>query len=207
MPSASRHLRQRPSSSPGSQDTGERELGNRSGSESRRRTSLGRQQDGWVSAWTRRSPSGTTGTAASIERGRQGPDSGGLLAGTESPRRLLETSNSRSSRVPSCTRRSGRAGMEGGYQAAINRMGRATLGAFQSILLGIVAAESGLTPARPLLGYRQARFTQRLMARPQERQPERRGPEEILSRRNSGLTDLHLPWDRREGGRAAVGEL
>ena len=55
-------------------------------------------------------------------------------------------------------------GVEGEYQAAINRMGRATLGAFRSTPLGIVAAESGHTPARPLLDYRQARFAQRLHA-------------------------------------------
>ena len=44
--------------------------------------------------------------------------------------------------------------VEGEYQAAINRMGRATLGAFRSTPLGIVASESGHTPARPLLDYR-----------------------------------------------------
>ena len=47
--------------------------------------------------------------------------------------------------------------VEGEYQRAINRMCRATLGAFRSTPLGIVAAESGLTPARALLDHRQAK--------------------------------------------------
>ena len=51
--------------------------------------------------------------------------------------------------------------MGGEYQGAINRMGRSTLGAFRSTPQGIIAAESGLTPARVLLNRRQARFTQR----------------------------------------------
>lgn len=63
-------------------------------------------------------------------------------------------------------------------------MARAASKAFRSTLLGIVAAKSKLTPARPLLEYRQARFTQRLLSRPQGGA----GPEEILSRR-SELTD------------------
>ena len=41
-------------------------------------------------------------------------------------------------------------GVEGEYQAAINRMGRATLGAYRSTPLGMVVAESGLVPARAL---------------------------------------------------------
>ena len=54
-------------------------------------------------------------------------------------------------------------GIEGEYQAAINRMGRATLGAYRSTPLGMVAAESGRVPARALLNHRQSRFAQRLM--------------------------------------------
>ena len=50
---------------------------------------------------------------------------------------------------------------------------------------GIVAAESGLMPARALLNHRQARFTQRLYARPADGS----GPEEILSRERSALTE------------------
>ena len=66
------------------------------------------------------------------------------------------------------------------YQMAINRMGCASSGAFRSTPRGIVAAESGFTPARALLNRRQARFAQRLHARPRNSQ----GPEEILSREN-----------------------
>lgn len=60
----------------------------------------------------------------------------------------------------------GNKNVEGEYQQAINRMGRATLGAFRSTPQGILAAESGLTLARALLDHRQARFAQRLHARP-----------------------------------------
>ena len=61
---------------------------------------------------------------------------------------------------------SGRTDVEGEYQMAINRMGRATLDVFRSTPLGIVAAESGLALTRALLDHRQARPTQRLYARP-----------------------------------------
>ena len=44
------------------------------------------------------------------------------------------------------------------YQLAINRMGRASVGAFQTTLRGVVAAESSFTPARALLDHRRARF-------------------------------------------------
>ena len=71
-----------------------------------------------------------------------------------------------------------RKSMEGEHQEAINCMGRATLGAFRSTSTGVVVAESKLTPARALLDHRQARLTQRLLARPQGGQ----GPEEILGR-------------------------
>ena len=56
-------------------------------------------------------------------------------------------------------------GHGGERQTAINRMGRATLGVSQSAPIGIIAAESALTPARALLDYRQTRFAQRLLAR------------------------------------------
>ena len=61
---------------------------------------------------------------------------------------------------------SGRKGIEGEYQRAINRMARSTLWAFGSTPQGTLAAENGLTPARALLDHRQARFAQRLHARP-----------------------------------------
>ena len=77
----------------------------------------------------------------------------------------------------------GRKGVEGEYQRAINRIGRSTLGAFRSTPLGIVAAESGLTPARALPNHRQAGFTRRLYARPQSGD----GPEEILTRERAAL--------------------
>lgn len=48
----------------------------------------------------------------------------------------------------------GQRGMEGEHQAAINRMRRATLGAFKTTPLGTVAVESALTPARAPLGHR-----------------------------------------------------
>ena len=59
-------------------------------------------------------------------------------------------------------------------QMALNRMWRASLGVRQTTPLGIVAAESGLTPARALLDHRQARFALRLMARPREEGDRRR---------------------------------
>ena len=48
---------------------------------------------------------------------------------------------------------------------------------------GILTAESGLTPARALLDHRQAKFAQRLFARPAHGQ----GPEGILSREGAAL--------------------
>ena len=66
---------------------------------------------------------------------------------------------------------------------ALNRMGRASLGVRRTTLVGIVAAESGLTPARALLDHRQARFALRLMARPRGGG----GQEEILERWASAL--------------------
>ena len=75
-------------------------------------------------------------------------------------------------------------GVEGEYQRAINRMARPTLGAFRSTPQGIIVAESGLTPARPLLEHRQARFAHRLYARPQGGG----GPEEILTREGAAVT-------------------
>ena len=79
---------------------------------------------------------------------------------------------------------SGQKGIEGEYQRAINRMARSTLGAFRSTPQGIIAAQSGLTPARALLDHRQARFTQRLYAPPRDGG----GPEEILSREGAAAT-------------------
>lgn len=79
--------------------------------------------------------------------------------------------------------RNGQKGVEGEYQRAINRVARSTLGAFRSTPQGILAAESGLTPARPLLDYRQARFTHRLQAKPQDGG----GPEEILTRESGAV--------------------
>ena len=46
--------------------------------------------------------------------------------------------------------------MEKEVQLLTNRMGRASLGVRQTTPLGIVMAESGLTPARALLDHRQA---------------------------------------------------
>ena len=71
--------------------------------------------------------------------------------------------------------------MKKGHQKIINQMGRATTGAFQSIPLGIVLEESKLAPAEPLLNYRQARFAQRLMARPKGHH----GRAEILERKGT----------------------
>ena len=62
------------------------------------------------------------------------------------------------------------------------------LGTFLSIPRGIVAGESGLTPARTLLNNRQARFTQRLYARPNDDGQSSDGPEEILTMGRSALT-------------------
>ena len=49
---------------------------------------------------------------------------------------------------------SGGVGVEGEYQRAINRIGRATLGVFRSTPLGIIAAEGGHMSARALLNHR-----------------------------------------------------
>ena len=62
-------------------------------------------------------------------------------------------------------------------------MGRASLGVRQTTPLGIVAAESDLTPARALLDHRQARFALRFMARPRGGG----GQVEILERRAAVL--------------------
>lgn len=63
-------------------------------------------------------------------------------------------------------------------------MGRASLGAFRSTPLGIVAAEGKPTPVRALLNLRQARFAQRLLSRPRNQ----RGPEEVMERQGAALT-------------------
>ena len=77
----------------------------------------------------------------------------------------------------------GKKGVEGAYQQ-VNRMGRSTLGGFQSIPLRIVALENGFTPARALLDNRQAGFVRRLHTRLQDGG----GAEEVLSRERSALT-------------------
>ena len=56
-------------------------------------------------------------------------------------------------------------------------------GGLQIYPQGIIAAESGLTPAQPLLEHRQARFAHRLYARPQGGG----GPEEILTREGAAV--------------------
>ena len=91
-------------------------------------------------------------------------------------------------------------------QRAINRMAKSTLGAFQSAPQGILAAESGLFPARALLDHRQARFAQRLLARPQggggpEEILEREGPEITRRLRKMAGTSQGRRWDLRCGAR------
>ena len=73
--------------------------------------------------------------------------------------------------------------MERNTQLVLNRMGRASLGVRQITPLGIIAAESSLTPARALLDHAQARFALRLTARPRGGG----GQEEILEKRGSVL--------------------
>ena len=58
--------------------------------------------------------------------------------------------------------RKGQKSVEDEHQLVINRIGGATLGAFQSTPRGIIAGVSGLTPVRALLNHRQARCPQRL---------------------------------------------
>ena len=70
------------------------------------------------------------------------------------------------------------------YQCAISRMARPTLGTFRSTPQGIIAAVSGLTPARALSDHRQARFAQRLLVSPQYKS----GPEEVLEREGTAIT-------------------
>ena len=69
-------------------------------------------------------------------------------------------------------------------QVVLNRMGRASLGVRSTTPIGIVTAESGLTPARALLDHTQAHFALRLLARLQGGG----GQEEILEKRSSALT-------------------
>ena len=92
----------------------------------------------------------------------------------------------------------GKKGVEEEYQLAINRMSRASLGAFPSTPRGIIMAESGFTPARALLDHRRARFAQRLIARPQGG----RGPEVILDR-YADITARLRSAARIERGRTA----
>jgi hypothetical protein len=63
-----------------------------------------------------------------------------------------------------------------GYQPAIYRMARGTIGAFQSTPLGPLLAESGMMPAVPLLNHRQSRYAQRILRQPVGT----RGAKEIL---------------------------
>lgn len=77
----------------------------------------------------------------------------------------------------------GRKGIEGAYQNAINRMSKTTLGSFRSTPLGIVRAESRVTPARALLNYHWSNLAKRLYARLRDRN----GSEEILERDRSAL--------------------
>ena len=78
----------------------------------------------------------------------------------------------------------GKKGVQKEHQDAINRISRANLGAFRSMPLGILAAESCPTAARALLNHRRASFARHLYARPQGGD----GPEEILECRDSSLT-------------------
>lgn len=87
-------------------------------------------------------------------------------------------------------------GAKGVYQRSINRIGGATLGAFRSTPLGIVAAESGHTPARALLNHCQASPAYRLHARPKDGE----GLEETLERGRSALsTRLRAAASPRQG--------
>lgn len=87
-------------------------------------------------------------------------------------------------------------GVEGEYQKAINRMGRATLRVFRLTTLGIVTAKGGLTQARALFNHRQARFAQRLYARRRGGQ----GSEEIFIREGVALpTRLRAAASLRPG--------
>ena len=74
-------------------------------------------------------------------------------------------------------------------------MGRAALGVFRSTPLGVVAAESKLTPAGTLLEHRQTRFAQRLLARPEDGG----SMEEILGRRSSLTSQLRAAAGLRAG--------
>jgi hypothetical protein len=71
------------------------------------------------------------------------------------------------------------------YQLAINRMAHRTLGVFRSTPLGALIAERDMTPAVPLLNYRQSRYAQRLLSTPDGFG----GAEEILTKEGSALAD------------------
>ena len=68
----------------------------------------------------------------------------------------------------------GQRGVEGEYQRAINRMARSTLGAFRSTPVGILAGESGHTPARLLLDYRRPCLPTGFWPDPREEEGRRR---------------------------------
>ena len=91
-------------------------------------------------------------------------------------------------------------GTEGGHRGLIpdrhQTYGRAALGVFQSTPLGIAAGASGLTAARANSDFRQARFTQRLLIKPQGQG----GSEEIMRRQGSALTErLQMATQPRSG--------
>ena len=88
---------------------------------------------------------------------------------------------------------SGQEDVEREYQRAINRMGRFTLGAFRSTPRGIVAGESGPALARALLNHCQARFTQRLCARPRDGGDSRQG---ALCPHHTPTSSSHSPTGR-----------
>ena len=92
-----------------------------------------------------------------------------------------------------------RVGLEGKYQRAISGMGRATLGVFRWTPLGIVAAQSGLTPARAFLDHRQVRFTQRLYARPKDGFTSCRAPvvEDKGRHVGAGAPSVRLLWKEK----------
>ena len=93
--------------------------------------------------------------------------------------------------------------MEREYQKAINQIGRSTLGVFRSTPLGIIAAESGHTPARALLNHRQAGFAQQLYTRPRDGE----GPKEIPTREGAAVTSrLRAAASLRPGNTAEAQE-
>jgi ribonuclease HI len=89
------------------------------------------------------------------------------------------------------------------YQLAINRMARNVLGCFPSTPIGALAQESNLTPAHPLLNYRQARYAQRLLRRPGGHG----GPEEILTRVGTALRERLVEVSGLEDGEEEIEKM